>query len=193
MFGFVALLGALLVGVLVPTASLPALQGSNDIEATVAALENRVTGLEARMTVIEKRVAGQGAQAPEGAASGGATYTLRGSFTVYVGGSKRDHPKGQPCTSGREGITAGARITIYDGRGQVLATTEVQTGEIQHDLPITGETDEEYAFPVCVLPFEVGLPNSDFYEFTAEGMGGSLTYSRAELEEQGWVLKLRWT
>jgi hypothetical protein len=80
-----------------------------------------------------------------------------------------------PCPAGSGGdygdIVAGARVTVRDGKGAVLATTA-----------LTGGTLSKVG---CTFAFRTHVPDADFYQVQVSRRG-ALTFSRGELDQQRW-------
>ncbi len=84
-------------------------------------------------------------------------------------------------TGGYDDVRAGMRVTVRDGRNQVLATGSTDAG---YRL-----ADSATGLPQCAFEFQVDLPNAEFYSI-AIGRRGELSYSRAELAARDWQMKL---
>lgn len=162
-------------------------------------IDQRVSGLEARVTVLEQQVAelqGNGeatsttavATAPVQETT--TTHQLRGTFKVYVEGGHR-LSVGAACTGGESAfVKTDARMTVYNGNGQVIATTRFHTGTFAHETAVDKKGNTLY-FTTCELPFVYpNLPDSSFYEIRVEGYQFSYTYSRQELAGMDWILRL---
>ena len=82
-------------------------------------------------------------------------------------------------TGGDSDITMGARVTIRDGGGSILATATLGVGV---------QTSSSKS---CEFEFDAGeVPEKDFYQVE---IGGRRPYavSRGEMERQAWDLQLK--
>ena len=83
--------------------------------------------------------------------------------------------KTYPCPQGSGGgfndIVAGAQVIVQDGNGAVLATTALTGGRVN--------------MHGCTFDFRVEVPVTDFYQVLVSHRG-ALTYSRDDLERNGW-------
>ena len=108
------------------------------------------------------------------------TYTITGSMLLIdsdIGGTS------QNCygTGGYDDMQGGMSVTIQDGSGQILATS--QTGQ--------GYSDSPGFLISCKFDFSVEVPKSDFYTIKlGTGRRGSLNYSLQEMKEMGWEVNL---
>lgn len=196
--GTVAFLLLLVGGASASPESLSMLQSSqsDDVQETIAELENRIAGLEARVSSLESAASQESSAtiAPEAET----THVLKGSvsFVLITNDSIQE---GIAC-SGRDAVSTstdysgfreGTSITIYDGNNTVLATGGLQAGTTVHETTKL-ETGREVTFTRCVFMFEVtDLPDSDFYEISIAPLEGRGTYSREDLEERDWTITLR--
>jgi hypothetical protein len=106
------------------------------------------------------------------AACGSPTHDITGTFTL----SDSDVDWSASSCSGTGGysdITEGLGVTVKDGDGKTIAT-----GRLVDDPKGSSASR-------CHYTFTVAAPESDFYAI-AVGRRGELTYSKAELEQQGW-------
>jgi hypothetical protein len=71
----------------------------------------------------------------------------------------------------------GASVTVKDGTGTIIGVSKLE-------LPI------EDGYSYCLFPFSVTVSDSEFYSIEVSNRG-EVTYSRAELESQGWSLKFK--
>ena len=84
-------------------------------------------------------------------------------------------------TGGYDDMQGGMSVTIQDGSGQILATS--QTGQ--------GYSDSPGFLISCKFDFSVEVPKSDFYTIKlGTGRRGSLNYSLQEMKEMGWEVNL---
>ena len=106
------------------------------------------------------------------AACGGQTIT--GSFVLRGSGETT----GTTCagTGGYSDIRTGVNVVVKDGTGKVIGT-----GTLLDD------PDADTVFGRCSYVFSVPVTDADFYSVEV-GRRGALTYSRAELEAQGWTV-----
>ncbi len=101
--------------------------------------------------------------------------TLTGSVSLKNG---RWDP-GQACrgADGYGDLTGGARVTVTDGAGELLALGSMELGTASGYLH-------------CDLPFTVpDVPESEFYKVTI-GNRPEMSYTLAELEAVDWNLAL---
>ena len=103
--------------------------------------------------------------------------TLTGTFSVAAsegaGFSGACHGGG-----GYDDIAGGMGVTLKDGDGTVIGSTQLGTGQ--------ASADRDW----CVLPFSFSdVPDADFYVIDM-GRRGEQTYSRADLEAQDWTVGL---
>lgn len=75
-------------------------------------------------------------------------------------------------------LSAGMPITIRDGSGNILASTQLNTG--------TFEGDSEFVFS-CDFNFSAEVPKADFYSLEF-GRRGEFTYSFDEMKEVSWKI-----
>lgn len=139
---------------------------------------------EARVRIerLEARVAALEAGATPAAEPAAAVREIRGG--VALSGPDNVWGRFQPgaeCRGdgGYRDIDEGAPVRVIDGAGNVVATARIGAGSIQ-DRP---------GFQTCLFVFAVDLPAADFYEFEVAGRAGP-TFSRAEMEANGWVVAL---
>ena len=75
-------------------------------------------------------------------------------------------------TGGYDDISAGASVTVRDGNGKTLATSELGSGDALSGVG-------------CTYEFTVDVPDADFYRVEVSHRG-ELEFSRGELEQAGW-------
>ena len=100
---------------------------------------------------------------------------IQGIFVLTdSGGFTTDHNGDCAGEGGYDDIEAGLQVLVKDRQGTTLAKGELGPGEKNR---IT-----------CSFEFVVDdVPRSDFYEVSV-GRRGSVTYKRAELEKNGWLV-----
>lgn len=104
---------------------------------------------------------------------GGDAVTRLDRLEALIDGQTFPCPQG--VGGGYDDIRDGADVTVKDGAGELLGTG-VLTGGTATDVGVT------FAFTV------EGVPDSDFYQVEVSHRG-ALSYSRAELEDAGWVVE----
>jgi hypothetical protein len=110
-----------------------------------------------------------------GCGGAGTTQTITGTFTVK-GYFPNSFPGSCDLGSGYQDIEAGASVTVKDGAGSIIGVSNLES-------PTTANKFE------CVLPFSVTVSDSEFYSIEVSRRG-EVTYSRADLESQGWTVGL---
>jgi hypothetical protein len=102
-------------------------------------------------------------------------HTIEGSITlVDLDGYGDDFAGGCEGTGGYSDISAGAAVTVRDGEGSMLATSDLDSGE-----------DDGFG---CTFPFTVqDVPNAHFYEIEVSHRG-SLSYSKDEMQANRWTV-----
>jgi hypothetical protein len=106
-------------------------------------------------------------------------------------------------TGGYRDVQSGMEIEIADGDGTRLATTALRNvsgvDEAREYLEVAeGSEDaenldqlESLASRLCLFVFDVELPEVDSYEFTSgSGRRGTVTYSKAEMEDNDWAISI---
>ena len=79
---------------------------------------------------------------------------------------------------GYSDVQEGAQVVVKDGEGAILAVSSLGAGRIV--VPPLA----------CLFPFAVeGIPLRDFYSIEVSHRG-ALSYSYADLEARGWIVKL---
>jgi hypothetical protein len=107
-----------------------------------------------------------------------ATVDLHGTLTLH---GKTLHDGAGLCMGqgGYSDITEGAPVTVYDGKGAIIATGELGRGDDRGWKP----TDDTERSNTCWFAFTVTAPHSDFYQVevshrgkvTADGNNVALT------------------
>lgn len=201
-----AVAATVLAGVLRATAqdaTPPPTRG--DLVATVAALDTREAMQDRRIAALETRVAllmlvpteptdwpptpAAAAPTPMPVAARPGTHLLTGTIelvgewpgSVAVLGRQA----GDQCfgDGGYGDMFEGGAVTVRDATGQIIATGRLGMGTLAG--PAVYQQDA-----TCRLPFTVAdVPDADFYSVEVTHRG-ELSYSRADMESQGWVLSL---
>jgi len=106
--------------------------------------------------------------------------TLRGRLVLV---DREIADAGDRCygTGGYDDVAANMRVTVRDGRGNILATGATGNGS----RPV----DPALAPLQCVFEFRVDVPLADFYSITV-GRRGEISYSRDELRSRRWQVSL---
>ena len=89
---------------------------------------------------------------------------LKGSITV---GELRKRSCTPHYDSGYQDITKGTKITIRNGEGNIIGTTQLEDGS--HSMP------DESRMGFCEYPFQVEVPITDFYEIDMGSRGSIVT------------------
>ncbi len=146
-------------------------------------LEQRVAGLEGRVALLEQEVAAL--QREGNATPVPRTYTVTGTLRLR---QELDRPvEFRPelgyCSGTRvfDDISTGTSLTILDGSGTTLATTQLRLAE--------GFADSDPASNVCEFTFSVDLPEANFYTVRIGRRVGP-TYSLQDLRDSDWTLDL---
>ncbi|MCH9036369.1 MAG: hypothetical protein IH860_03485 [Chloroflexi bacterium] len=130
----------------------------------------------------------------------GDDQTIRGTLTLSDEDTLWSH--GAPCSGsgGYDDIREGAQVVVKNEEGEVIATSSLQQGtgrdllvalleaadELEgKETPTSASGFEGLELVVCVLPFEVAVPNAAFYSVEVSHRG-ELSYSREELDEIDW-------
>lgn len=189
---FVTGLAALGWTYLVPNPDVAVAQSSDELLATVAALQTQVTEQESRIARLEEDVARlMNEESTQNAGSENATeetHSITGSITLSSFGETDItewsflYPAFGPgdCigTRGYDDITVSADVVIVDGSGTTIAKGELGPGEY----------DEEATS--CTFDFTVeDVPTSDFYSVRVGHRDGP-TYSFRDLDDLRWTMDL---
>lgn len=189
---FVTGLAALGWSYLSPTPEVAVAQSSDDLLATVTALQTQVAQQDSRIAKLEEDVARlldrQSPQAADSEDANAATHSITGSITLSSFGETDIsewsflYPAFGPgdCIGwrGYDDITVGADVVIVDGSGTTIAKGELGPGAY----------DEEATS--CTFEFTVeDVPTSDFYSVRVGHRDGP-TYSFKDLEDLNWAMDL---
>jgi hypothetical protein len=146
-------------------------------------LEQRVAGLEGRVAVLEQEVArlqhgGDATPVPQ-------TYTITGTLRLR---QELDRPvEFQPdigyCAGTRvfDDISTGTSLTVLDGSGTTLGTTQLRLAE--------GFAASDPASNVCEFAFSVEVSEATFYTVRIGRRTGP-TYSLQEMRDSDWTIDL---
>jgi hypothetical protein len=138
-------------------------QAADEQAAREQAAEQRAARRQAAQERADRRKAAKAAAAAAALAAAG--HELTGSIACPAGSG-----------GGHDDIVAGARVTVRDGKGTVLATTV-----------LTGGTPSTTG---CTFAFRTHVPDADFYQ-VGVGHRGALTFSRDELDKKHWSVAAR--
>jgi hypothetical protein len=120
--------------------------------------------------------------ASAGQPSPAATHDLSGSVEIRWDSGYATWTLADGVCWGRDAfadIAEGALVSVRDGDGSLLATGRLGVGK-----PSTGKHGQ------CTFPYDIPeVPDASFYAVGIADRGGP-TYSRAEMDAQGWRLDL---
>lgn len=151
--------------------------------------DERLIALETRVAVLETVVA-DGATGAAGGVSA-ATHELSGKLNL-VSAEWTLAYDGDQCGPSRfsrlpTGLVVGARVTVRDENGEVIAIGEILASEATIDVDLGSEGLYQ---GTCSLAFTVeNVPTAAFYEIEAAGHVIQLI-SYEELEAQDWTVVL---
>lgn len=191
---------ALSLSYVAPAPRIALAQDSDDLLATVEALQTQVADQDERIAKLEKDlkqletvlamvIVGDNPDAsdtPDTSAQD--AHTIAGSLQLLAGdGSFSDKNfvalgtnNGDFCsgTGGFDDLDGYLNVVISDGSGNIIATESTSSGEYQK-------------YPeACSFEFTIDdVPDTDFYEIKIGRRGGP-TYSREELEAANWRIDL---
>lgn len=189
---FVTGLAALGWNYLSPIPEVAVAQSSDDLLATVTALQTQVAEQDSRISKLEEEVARLlDVQSPPNAGSDDATketHSITGSVTLSSLGETDIsewsflYPAFGPgdCIGwrGYDDIIVGADVVIVDGGGTTIAKGELGPGAYDEDATS------------CTFEFTVeDVPTSDFYSVRVGHRDGP-TYTFKDLEGLNWAMDL---
>jgi hypothetical protein len=110
-------------------------------------------------------------------------FTIDGTFTLYadedsiITQTGEGGPNVIACagSGGYDDIEAGLGVVVRNEDGTTIGTGELT----QEGLDDPGSETE------CTFAFSIDVPEAEFYSIEV-GSRGELTYSAAEMEDQGW-------
>lgn len=106
--------------------------------------------------------------------------TITGSMTL-IDSDFFGRSVGASCsgTGGYSDIKAGANVKLSDGKGNIIATSQLNAGTIERSQR-------------CLFTFSLDdVPDEDFYVIgVGGGRRGELTYSKSEMQDMDWTIDL---
>ena len=120
------------------------------------------------------------------------THTLHGTISVTGDEHYYRWSLGEPCSGsgGFDDMAAGTQVVINDGSGSTIATGHLNEGTGANPYIDVGGTPDPEIVDTCLFSFDVeGIRDSDFYSVEVSHRG-AMTYSKAEMESNGWTLAL---
>ena len=166
-----------------------------------SAVVERIAELERQVSELQTQLASQAATTTMPPPTTVASRSVVGSLTLS-GEAAGSFYVGEPCESRKSGyddIHQGARVVAEDEEGTLIGTASLRRGVtvsvegLDDDTGLDREDGSPLIVYACLFEFRFeGLPGDrDFYTFSAgSGNRGSITYSREEMNSNGWQVDL---
>jgi hypothetical protein len=133
------------------------------------------------------------------ALSGPSTQLLKGSVIVTDSDGFDGGKSNCSGTGGYSDLDSGAQVTIKNGDGKMLASTELGPGRGETWTEVfaakgltmpSGSSSFASDLYRCILPFETKVPKGEkFYSITvgSSGRRGTVSFTKEELAKNGWT------
>lgn len=133
-------------------------------------------------------------------------HELRGVYILFDEDGEIDGSIGDCSgTGGYSDFSSGSDVKVRDADGKIVGSTSLEDpGDLDELYERIAEADASFADVaevadvigdaegyVCPLVFTVTVPDSDLYELDiGTGRRGTQTYTRDQLDEQGWLVSI---